>query len=71
MKACEQSAIETLMISDSLFRSQDFKTRSQYVKLLQEARESGANVLIFSSLHVSGNRVFLLQQELIFQNWTS
>lgn len=55
-KACEQSAIETLMISDTLFRSQDFKTRATYVKLLQEVRDSGATVLVFSSLHVSGSR---------------
>eukprot|EP01127_Copromyxa_protea_P010871 TRINITY_DN2695_c0_g1_i1.p1 TRINITY_DN2695_c0_g1~~TRINITY_DN2695_c0_g1_i1.p1 ORF type:complete len:403 (+),score=79.33 TRINITY_DN2695_c0_g1_i1:11-1219(+) len=53
-KACEQLAIETLMISDSLFRSQDRKTRDTYVQLIQKARDSGAVVLVFSSLHISG-----------------
>lgn len=45
------------MISDTLFRSQDFKTRSTYVKLLTDARDSGAEALVFSSLHVSGSRM--------------
>eukprot|EP01126_Amoeba_proteus_P041402 TRINITY_DN4452_c0_g1_i11.p1 TRINITY_DN4452_c0_g1~~TRINITY_DN4452_c0_g1_i11.p1 ORF type:complete len:129 (-),score=19.96 TRINITY_DN4452_c0_g1_i11:116-502(-) len=53
----DQLAIEKLLISDSLFRSQNIKTRATYVDLVQKARENGADVLIFSSLHVSGSQL--------------
>ncbi|CAJ0943450.1 unnamed protein product, partial [Mesorhabditis belari] len=50
-----EQAIETLLIAFLLFRSQDI-TRKRYVKLV----ENGANVLIFSSMHVNGERLALL-----------
>ncbi|CAJ0942829.1 unnamed protein product, partial [Mesorhabditis belari] len=55
-----EQAIETLLIADSLFRSQDIATRKRYVKLVESARQNGANVLIFSSMHVSGEQLALL-----------
>ncbi|CAH1102581.1 unnamed protein product [Psylliodes chrysocephalus] len=60
-KHCEtanaEQAIETLLISDSLFRSQDVKLRKEYVNLVDSVRESGGDVKIFSSLHVSGEQL--------------
>jgi hypothetical protein len=55
--ANESQAIDTLMLTDSLFRSCDIPTRRRYVDLVEKATENGATVLIFSSLHVSGERL--------------
>ncbi|CAJ0564059.1 unnamed protein product, partial [Mesorhabditis spiculigera] len=60
LKANEENAIETLMLADSLFRSQDIATRKKYIKLVESARENNATVLIFSSMHVSGEQLALL-----------
>ncbi|XP_022093296.1 protein pelota homolog [Acanthaster planci] len=54
------TAIETLLISDKLFRSQDIAQRQRYVALVESARENGGDVKIFSSLHVSGEQLDLL-----------
>ncbi|XP_046591515.1 protein pelota isoform X2 [Neodiprion lecontei] len=55
-KANEAQAIETLLISDKLFRCQDIVTRKQYVNLVDSVREFGGDVKIFSSMHVSGEQ---------------
>ncbi|CAG9817495.1 unnamed protein product [Phaedon cochleariae] len=55
--ANEAQAIETLMISDKLFRCQDVKLRKEYVRLVDSVRESGGDVKIFSSLHISGEQL--------------
>ena len=39
-------------------RSQDLKQRKRYVKLVDTVRETGGDVKIFSSLHVSGERKY-------------
>ncbi|XP_038215138.1 protein pelota [Zerene cesonia] len=57
MRANEALAIETLMISDKLFRCQDIQKRKEYVTLVDSARENGADVRIFSSMHVSGEQL--------------
>lgn len=54
--ASEAQAIETLLISDNLFRVQDVKLRKRYVNLVDSVREFGGDVKIFSSMHVSGER---------------
>lgn len=59
-KANEAQAIETLLISDKLFRCQDVVLRKEYVELVESVRESGSDVKIFSSLHVSGEQLELL-----------
>lgn len=59
-KACEAQAIETLMITDGLFRSKDLQLRKKYVDLVQTVRDMGGIVRIFSSLHVSGEQLGLL-----------
>nr|AON96623.1 protein pelota [Bicyclus anynana] len=56
-KANEAMAIETLMISDKLFRCQDILKRKEYVGLVDSARENGSDVKIFSSMHVSGEQL--------------
>ncbi|MFH4975740.1 hypothetical protein AB6A40_002449 [Gnathostoma spinigerum] len=58
--ANEQLAIETLLVSDSLFRSKNVDERKKYVALVESVKAQGANVLIFSSLHVSGEQLSLL-----------
>ncbi|CAG9783886.1 unnamed protein product [Diatraea saccharalis] len=56
-KANEAMAIETLMISDKLFRCQDIQQRKEYVALVDSVRENGGDVRIFSSMHVSGEQL--------------
>ena len=55
-KANESDAIDTLLISDALFRSKELKERKQYVDMVDKVRENNGTVKIFSSLHVSGER---------------
>jgi len=55
--ANESQAIQTLMITDGLFRSQDLKKREMYVKIVESAKRNGADLQIFSSLHVSGEQL--------------
>uniref|UniRef100_A0A915NZM1 Protein pelota homolog n=1 Tax=Meloidogyne floridensis TaxID=298350 RepID=A0A915NZM1_9BILA len=55
--AREQQSIETLMVSDSLFRSKDITQRRKYVQLVESIKEQGSNVLIFSSLHATGEQL--------------
>ena len=56
-RANEEMAINTLLITDSLFRSSDVKTRRRYVDLVESVRENGGETLIFSALHVSGKQL--------------
>jgi len=55
--ANENQAIESLLISEDLFRSFELEERKKYVKLVEEVRENGGEVYIFSSLHVSGEQL--------------
>ncbi|KFD52090.1 hypothetical protein M513_07072 [Trichuris suis] len=55
--AAEAEAIETLLITDTLFRSTDFAKRRRYVDLVESAKEQNADVKIFSSLHGSGEQL--------------
>uniref|UniRef100_A0A7E4V8G4 Protein pelota homolog n=1 Tax=Panagrellus redivivus TaxID=6233 RepID=A0A7E4V8G4_PANRE len=50
-------AIDTLMVSDALFRSNDVEKRKQYIKLVEAVQDKNGKVLIFSSLHVSGEQL--------------
>ncbi|KAG2790634.1 Protein pelota [Phytophthora cactorum] len=56
-RANANMAIETLMITDALFRSQDITTRRKYVDLVESVRDNGGSVRLFSSLHVSGEKL--------------
>lgn len=55
-KANEAEAIDTLLISDSLFRSKELSERKRYVKIVDQVKLNNGTVKIFSSLHVSGER---------------
>lgn len=56
-KAHEQLAIDSLLVTDELFRASDVKTRKRYVKLVESVRENGGQVYVFSSMHVSGQQL--------------
>lgn len=56
-KANEAMAVETLLVTDELFRSTDLPTRKRYVQLVESVKENGGDVRVFSSLHVSGEQL--------------
>jgi protein pelota len=56
-RAVEAGAVGTLLISDSLFRSQDVGERRKWVGIVEEVRKGGGEVLIFSSIHESGKQL--------------
>ncbi|KDP23304.1 hypothetical protein JCGZ_23137 [Jatropha curcas] len=55
--AHERMAVQTLLITDDLFRNADIPTRQKYVNLVNSVKDSGGNVHIFSSMHVSGEQL--------------
>ena len=58
--AVASDAVETLLISDKLFRANNVAERRKYVELVDKVRDMGGDVKIFSSLHVSGEQLDLL-----------
>ncbi|KAI9497958.1 hypothetical protein BDB00DRAFT_802776 [Zychaea mexicana] len=60
LKANEHGAIGTLLVTDELFRSADITTRRKYVDLVESVRNTGGDVRVFSSMHVSGEQLNLL-----------
>jgi len=56
-RANEMQAIETLLVTDELFRAKDVQTRKRYVELVENVRDNNGDVKIFSSLHVSGEQL--------------
>ncbi|KIM46071.1 hypothetical protein M413DRAFT_441135 [Hebeloma cylindrosporum] len=55
--ASDRGAIGTLLISDDLFRASDPVTRKQYVHLVEAVQQKGGEVVIFSSMHESGQQL--------------
>ena len=55
--AVEAEAVETLLVSDNLFRANDVAERRKYVDMVDKVKETGGNVKIFSSLHISGEQL--------------
>ncbi|KAF8917887.1 eRF1 domain 1-domain-containing protein [Mucidula mucida] len=55
--ASDRGAIGTLLISDDLFRSSDPIMRKKYVALVEAVQQKGAEVVIFSSMHESGQQL--------------
>lgn len=55
--ANERMAIQTLLITDSLFKNADIPARKKYAKLADSVKDSGGSVHIFSSMHVSGEQL--------------
>ncbi|KAL2919273.1 Translation factor pelota [Polyrhizophydium stewartii] len=56
-KAAERSAIAVMMVTDSLFRSSNVAERRKYLQLVESVRATGSTVLVFSSLHTSGEQL--------------
>jgi len=59
-RANEMLAVQTLLVSDDLFRSSNLVTRKRYVNLVESVRDNNGDAKIFSSLHVSGEQLSLL-----------
>eukprot|EP01064_Diplonema_japonicum_P003273 TRINITY_DN1212_c1_g1_i13.p1 TRINITY_DN1212_c1_g1~~TRINITY_DN1212_c1_g1_i13.p1 ORF type:complete len:410 (+),score=94.56 TRINITY_DN1212_c1_g1_i13:90-1319(+) len=55
--AVEKQAVESLMILDSVFRSNSVAQRKKYVELVENVQELNGEVHIFSSMHVSGEQL--------------
>ncbi|KAH7543430.1 hypothetical protein FEM48_Zijuj02G0183200 [Ziziphus jujuba var. spinosa] len=55
--AHERMAVQTLLITDDLFRNADIASRQKYVNLVNSVKDSGGTVHIFSSMHVSGEQL--------------
>ncbi|GLB33927.1 putative DOM34 protein [Lyophyllum shimeji] len=55
--AADRGAIGTLLISDDLFRSSDPVTRKRYVEVVEAVQQKGGEVVIFSSMHESGQQL--------------
>uniref|UniRef100_A0A0G4HVR9 Protein pelota homolog n=1 Tax=Chromera velia CCMP2878 TaxID=1169474 RepID=A0A0G4HVR9_9ALVE len=55
--AVERGAVEILMLADGLFRSAKTRERRNYVDLAETCKNTGAEVLIFSDMHVSGEQL--------------
>eukprot|EP00049_Salpingoeca_infusionum_P004914 m.85607 g.85607 ORF g.85607 m.85607 type:complete len:398 (-) comp12783_c0_seq3:406-1599(-) len=55
--ALDAQAIDTLLLTDELFRSKSIAERRQYIALTEAAKENGSEVRILSSLHVSGQQL--------------
>ena len=55
--ALDQMAVETLLISDRLFRAKSIEQRKYYVNLHDYAHSNGINVVVFGSMSASGQRL--------------
>ncbi|KAL4390987.1 hypothetical protein AHAS_Ahas03G0200000 [Arachis hypogaea] len=55
--ANERLAVQTLLITDDLFRNSDIATSQKFVELVNSVKDSGGSVHVFSSLHVSGEQL--------------
>ena len=55
--AHEQKAIQTLLITDELFKNSDVKERKKYVDFVESVKKLGGEAFIFSSMHVSGEQL--------------
>lgn len=56
-KADEQLAVESLLVTDALFRNSNVEERKKYVALVESVRKHGGHVYVFSSMHVSGQQL--------------
>uniref|UniRef100_A0A2P2I0E1 Protein pelota homolog n=2 Tax=Hirondellea gigas TaxID=1518452 RepID=A0A2P2I0E1_9CRUS len=59
-KAADNIAVEALLVCDSLFRSTNTAERRRYIRLVEQVKDSGSEVKIFSSLHVTGEQLDLM-----------
>jgi protein pelota len=50
-------APQALLITDSLFRTNDLRQRKRYVQLVDEVAAGGGAVHVFSGMHASGEQL--------------
>lgn len=55
--AHELGAVQTLLLSDALFRAADPAARRRWAALVEEVRGGGGKALVFSSAHASGRQL--------------
>ncbi|KAI8609427.1 eRF1 domain 1-domain-containing protein [Chytriomyces sp. MP71] len=55
--AAEKGGVNTLLLSDDLFRANDVAIRRSYINLVEQVKSLGGTVMIFSSLHTSGEQL--------------
>jgi protein pelota len=55
--ALREKAVETLLISDKLFRAKNIEQRKYYVGLYEQAQRDGLSVVIFGSMSAPGIRL--------------
>ncbi len=55
--ASNQQAIAELLITDKVYRTEDFTARNQFVELMENVKAAGGAVYKFSSMHVSGEKL--------------
>ena len=56
-KANDLRAVETLLLTDELFRSKTYAQRDEYVRLADSVKSNGGDVIVFSSAHPSGEQL--------------
>lgn len=54
VRAVESGAVKALLLTDSLFRSDDIAVRKHYIALADDAKAQGAEVHVLSTLHDCG-----------------
>jgi protein pelota len=55
--AVERGAVATLLITDTLFRSNNIQTRKKYIEMVESVRNGAGEALVFSSMHESGQQL--------------
>lgn len=55
--AIDNNAVESMFVSDHLFRSKSTEVRQTYVKLVEKSERNGIKVMIFSSESTPGERL--------------
>lgn len=68
-RAVELGAVKYFMITDTLFRSDDIAVRKHYIQMTEEVKKQGGEVLIFSSLHESGEQLDQLTGVAVLLNY--
>ena len=56
-RAVDERAISVLMVTDTLFKAADVSERRRYVRLVEEVKEAGGQVLIMSGQHPAGEEL--------------
>ena len=57
MYAVSSQAVAELLITDKVYRTDDFQERNKFVDLMEEVQNAGGKVFKFSSMHVSGEKL--------------